>query len=81
MASVADTVCEAGTSSSGTGDAGAVCIGANSSSKMKYGKISDALDEVDKELKDEEETLLRMKEQVMKEMRVLKVLAPDPRIL
>lgn len=39
----------------------------------KYMKINDTLDEVEIDLKDEEERLLKMKELIMKEIRVLKV--------
>lgn len=35
-------------------------------------KISDTLDEVDRELREEENTLLKLKELILKEIRVLK---------
>ena len=36
-------------------------------------KVSDAVEEVEKELKDEEDMLLKAKELVLKEIKVLKV--------
>lgn len=41
--------------------------------QVKFMKISETLDEVERDLRDEEELLLKLKEVVMKETRVLKV--------
>jgi hypothetical protein len=53
-------------------DAGGVS-GGSVSNKSRYTRITATLDEVDRDLREEEEALLKMRELVMKEIQVLQV--------
>lgn len=47
--------------------------GTNSGPGPKLGKITDVLEEVEKQLKDEEDILMQVKESILKEIGVMKV--------